>query len=49
MDIKNFLPGDDEKINQLLKFTAEVDKMTSVIRHTRLIDMSRNENDAEHS
>ncbi|MCQ2599836.1 MAG: HD domain-containing protein [Treponema sp.] len=49
MDIKNFLPGDDEKINMLLKFTAEVDKMTSVIRHTSLIDMSRNENDAEHS
>lgn len=49
MEIENFLPGNDEKINQLLKFTAEVDKMTSVSRRTLLIDKSRRENDAEHS
>lgn len=49
MEIKNFLPGNDEKINQLLKFTAEIDKMTAVSRRTMLIDKSRRENDAEHS
>jgi len=49
MEIKNFLPGNDEKINQLLKFTAEVDKMTGIARRTLLLDKSRRENDAEHS
>lgn len=49
MDIRNFLPGNNEKINQLLKFTAEVDKMTSISRRTLLINGSRRENDAEHS
>lgn len=49
MDIEKFLPGADEQINQLLKFTAEVDKMTSVSRRTLLINKSRRENDAEHS
>lgn len=49
MEIKDFLPGSDEKINQILKFTAEIDKMTSVSRRTMLIDESRRENDAEHS
>lgn len=49
MEIKDFLPGADEKINQLLRFTAEVDKMTAVSRRTMLIDKSRRENDAEHS
>lgn len=46
---EDFLPGNDEKINQLLQFTALVDKMTSVQRRTLLIDGSRRENDAEHS
>lgn len=49
MEIENFLPGPDEKINQLLKFTAEIDKMTAISRRTVLIDKSRRENDAEHS
>lgn len=49
MEIKNFLPGNDEEINQLLRFTAEIDKMTAVSRRTMLIDKSRRENDAEHS
>lgn len=49
MKIENFLAGDDEKINSLLCFTAEVDKMTSIQRRTLLIDKSRHENDAEHS
>ncbi|MCQ2572631.1 MAG: HD domain-containing protein [Treponema sp.] len=49
MEIENFLPGNDEKINQLLKFTAEVDKMTAISRRTLLVNKSRRENDAEHS
>lgn len=49
MDIENFLGGNDEKINQLLQFSAEIDKMTSVSRRTLLLDKSRQENDAEHS
>lgn len=49
MSKDNFLPGDNEKINQLLLFTAEVDKMTSILRRTVLVDGSRRENDAEHS
>lgn len=49
MEIKNFIPGPDDKINQLLQFTAEVDKMTGILRRTMLIDKSRRENDAEHS
>lgn len=49
LEIKDFIPGNDEKINQLLRFTAEVDKMTAISRRTLLIDKSRRENDAEHS
>lgn len=49
MPIENFLPGNDEKINQLLEFTALVDKMTGIQRRTLLVDGSRRENDAEHS
>lgn len=49
LDIKGFLPGNDEKINQLLRFSAEVDKMTGISRRTMLLDKSRRENDAEHS
>ena len=49
MGIEDFLPCDNKKINELLHFTAEVDKMTGIIRRTMLIDGSRRENDAEHS
>ena len=49
MGIESFLPCDNEKINKLLKWTAEIDKMTSIYRRTVLIDGSRRENDAEHS
>lgn len=49
MEIENFLDGNNEEINQLLKFSAEIDKMTEVSRRTLLIDKSRRENDAEHS
>lgn len=49
LDVENFLAGADEKINQLLRFTAEVDKMTAISRRTMLLNKSRRENDAEHS
>ena len=49
LDVENFLAGEDEKINQLLRFTAEVDKMTGISRRTMLLNKSRRENDAEHS
>lgn len=45
----NFIPTGFERMDQQLKFTAEIDKMTSVLRRTMLIDKSRRENDAEHS
>ena len=49
MVLESFLGCDNERLNSLLLFTAEVDKMTSVLRRTLLIDKSRRENDAEHS
>lgn len=49
LEVENFFAGADEKINQLLRFTAEVDKMTGISRRTMLLNKSRRENDAEHS
>ena len=49
MGIEDFLPCDDDRINKILKWTAEIDKMTHINRRTVLIDGSRRENDAEHS
>ena len=49
MSVENFLPGGNEKINKLLRFAAETDKMTAILRRTMLVDGSRRENDAEHS
>ena len=49
MGLEQFLPSDNERLNEQLRFTAEIDKMTSVLRQTVLIDKSRRENDAEHS
>lgn len=48
-DFSEFLTSGDEELDSLLKFTIEIDKMTSVMRRTLLIDGSRRENDAEHS
>lgn len=39
----------NERLEAQLAFTAEIDKMTSVMRRTLLLDRSRRENDAEHS
>ena len=49
MAIESFFSSSNEKLDKFLLFTAEIDKMTSVLRHTILIDKSRRENDAEHS
>ena len=46
---KFFIPSGNSRLDAQLKFTAEIDKMTSVYRKTLLIDRSRAENDAEHS
>lgn len=39
----------NKRLDSQLRFTAEIDKMTSVLRRTLLLDRSRCENDAEHS
>lgn len=49
MGIEDYISSGDERLDMQLKFTAEIDKMTSVLRRTVLIDKSRRENDAEHS
>ena len=49
MGLESFLPCDNERLNKILRWTAEIDKMTHVLRRTVLIDGSRRENDAEHS
>ena len=49
MGINDFLSSRNVRLDQQLKFTAEIDKMTAIIRRTSLIDKSRRENDAEHS
>ena len=49
MGINDFVSSGDVNLDKLLLFTAEIDKMTSVLRRTVLIDKSRRENDAEHS
>ena len=37
------------KVEKLIEFSAEIDKMKSVYRRTLLVDKSRTETDAEHS
>ena len=49
MGLEEFLASGNERLDMQLKFTAEIDKMTSVYRRTLLVDGSRRENDAEHS
>lgn len=49
MGIQDFLSSGDERLDSQFLFTAEIDKMTSVLRRTLLVDLSRRENDAEHS
>lgn len=49
MGLEDFISSGMERLDQQLIFTAEIDKMTSILRRTMLIDKSRRENDAEHS
>ncbi len=49
MSLKAFVESNNLRLDQQLLFTAEIDKMTSILRRTMLIDGSRRENDAEHS
>lgn len=49
MPITDFLESKNLRLDQQLRFTAEIDKMTSILRRTMLVDGSRRENDAEHS
>lgn len=49
MGIEDFLESGNMRLDQQLKFTAEIDRMTSVYRRTILISGERRENDAEHS
>lgn len=49
MGREDFVPSGSERLDRQLAFTAEIDKMTSVLRRTVLMDKSRRENDAEHS
>lgn len=49
MEIEDFLSSGNDRLDMQLKFSAEIDKMTGIIRRTSLIDKSRRENDAEHS
>ena len=49
MSIQDFIESKNERLNRQLLFTAEIDRMTEVLRQTLLINKSRRENDAEHS
>lgn len=49
MGIQDFLSSGDARLDSQFLFAAEIDKMTSVLRRTLLVDLSRRENDAEHS
>ena len=49
MGINDFLKRGNERLDKQLLFTAEIDRMTDVLRRTLLINKSRRENDAEHS
>lgn len=49
MAINDFLSSGNVRLDDQLRFTIEIDKMTSVLRQTLLTDGSRRENDAEHS
>ena len=46
---KDFVESGNHRLDQQLLFTAEIDRMTDVLRQTLLINKKRRENDAEHS
>ena len=47
--LSRFIRSGNQNLDKILLFTAEIDKMTSILRRTILLDRSRRENDAEHS
>jgi putative hydrolase of HD superfamily len=47
--LRDFVPSGNSRLDAQLRFTAVIDRMTAVKRRTRVLDMSRAENDAEHS
>ena len=49
MGIEDFIESGNGRLDQQLLFTAEIDKMTDILRQTMLISKKRRENDAEHS
>ena len=49
MGMEDFLTSGKIRLDRQLKFTAQIDKMTGILRRTLLVDQSRRENDAEHS
>ena len=49
MGMEDFLTSGKSRLDQQLRFSAEIDKMTGILRRTLLVDHSRRENDAEHS
>ena len=49
MAIEDMISSGNERLDAQLRFTAEIDQMTAVLRRTLLVDGSRRENDAEHS
>ena len=49
MGLENFLSSGNMRLDQQLKFSAEIDKITNVYRRTLLVSGERRENDAEHS
>ena len=49
MGVQDFLKSGNGRLDQQLLFTAEIDKMTDILRQTMLISGNRRENDVEHS
>ena len=45
MDESIFITDNNERLSRQLRFTAEIDKMTSIMRRTLLVDGSRPENE----
>ena len=41
MGLNDYIKSGNERLDQQLLFTVEIDKMTSVLRRTMLIDKSR--------
>ncbi len=49
MDLGDFIASGNGRLDSQLRFSAEIDRMTDVLRQTVLIGSRRRENDAEHS